>query len=52
MNRFVLIISFLFLIMILSFWGCGKKRPPVVPQGHFSGSVFETGEEKTLLNKN
>lgn len=52
MSRVKMLISSLLLTMILSCGACGKKGPPVLPQGHFSGSVFETGEEKTLLNKN
>jgi predicted small lipoprotein YifL len=45
MKRVGLIISLLFFIMILSCWGCGKKRPPVLPQGHASVSVSENGGE-------
>jgi hypothetical protein len=45
MNRVGLIISFIFFIMILSCWGCGKKRPPMLPQGHSSVSVSENGGE-------
>ncbi|HJX33968.1 MAG TPA: hypothetical protein VJ373_02220 [Desulfatiglandales bacterium] len=51
MNRIGLIISFLFLIMILSFWGCGKKGPPVLPKGHSSVRVSDQAGEKTIIYK-
>jgi len=48
MNRVSLTISFIFLIMILSCWGCGKKRPPMLPQGYSSVSMSENGGEESL----
>jgi predicted small lipoprotein YifL len=45
MKRVGLIIFFLFFIMILSCWGCGKKGPPVLPQGHALVSVSKNGGE-------
>jgi predicted small lipoprotein YifL len=46
MNRISLTIFSLFLIMVLSCCGCGKKGPPVLPRGHSSVSISENeGEE-------
>jgi predicted small lipoprotein YifL len=46
MNRVKMLISSLFLIMILSCWGCGKKGPPILPNGHSSVRVSDQGGEK------
>ena len=51
MNRVVLIISFLFLIMILPLWGCGKKGPPVLPQGYSSADVINQSVENEFMLK-
>ena len=48
MNRISLIIFSLFLIMVLSCCGCGKKGPPVLPRGHSSVSISENEVEDHL----
>jgi hypothetical protein len=45
MNRVKILISSLLLTMILSCGACGKKGPPVLPQGHSSISMSENGGE-------
>ena len=45
MNRIRLTIFSLFLIMVLSCCGCGKKGPPVLPRGHSSVSISENEGE-------
>jgi len=51
MNRIRLLVSSLLLMMILLCGACGKKGPPLLPQGHFSGSVSESAGEKALTHK-
>jgi predicted small lipoprotein YifL len=48
MNRISLIIFSLFLIMVLSCCGCGKKGPPMLPKGHSSVSISENEGEEHL----
>jgi len=51
MNRISLIIFSLFLIMVLSCCGCGKKGPPMLPQRYSSIGMFDQrGEENLYLN--
>jgi predicted small lipoprotein YifL len=51
MNRIGLIISFLFIIMILSCWGCGKKGPPVLPKVYSSADVINKDVENEFMLK-